>query len=176
MKKLLMYASSITFVVLLLAQAGFSYYRTTQAEEFVNSISGTWTGEIEFFDDVDNIERDVHADIYVHWEHSDVHPPSCPASVYSILVHESGLAVLDIELLEPVSSAAIKAGHKVKNGNDTIEPIYSQDAAHALRTHPGQWEYILVFKFHCSIVNSDWLSFIKFDKSFEAKPVVFTVE
>ena len=171
---------SVAFVVLLvLAQAGFSWYRTAQAEEFVLSIRGTQAGPVEFHTSVEEIERPDHADIYVRWDRTDNHPPSCPVTVVGRVIYNEGLDDEYSQVDTPSSNftaAEFKSIHISKNGHRSPDPILSQEIAEAMQRMPGEWQYILRFKFHCSIVNSDWLNFLKFDRAFEAHPVIITIE
>ena len=167
---------SVAFVVLLvLAQAGFSWYRTAQAEAFVTSIRGIQAGPVEFHTSIDEIEREDHADLYIRWDYTPYSPPNCPVTVVSRLLHEDGLSLID-GTAELIPAAFFKEVHVSKNGHLSIDPIYSHEVAEVMQRTPGEWQYILAFKFHCSIVNSEWISFLKFDRVFEAHPVIITIE
>ena len=167
--------TAVFVVLLVLFQAGFSRYRTAQAESFVLSIRGVQAAPVEFHTSIDEIEREDHADLYIRWDYTPYNPPSCPVTVVSRVVHEDGLSLID-GIAEPIPSAFFKEVHRAKNGHLSIDPIYSHEVAEVMQRTPGEWQYILAFKFHCSIVNSEWISFLKFDRVFEAHPVIITIE
>ena len=166
------YIPSILAVFLVIFQAGTSWYRTGVAEKFVSSIHGVQVRPIDFYDE--DPERDVHADIYIRWSYTPFNPPSCPVTLVGIFKHESGLALTDSPI-DNVDTATFKAIHSTKNGRTGVEPVYSQDVSHLIKENPGVWQYQIAFKFHCSLVNSEWISFIKFDEQFRTRPVILTV-
>ena len=163
---------TILAVFLVALQAGTSYLRTAKAEQFVSTIRGTQVRPIDFYDE--DPERDVHADIYINWHYTSVSPPSCPVTIIGIFTHESGLSLTDSPT-DQLDAGTFRAIHATKNGYTGVEPIYSQDISHLVKENSGIWQYQIAFKFHCSLVNSDWISFIKFDKLFKTEPVILKV-
>lgn len=164
---------TVAVALLVLLQISTSIYRTGKAEKFVEGIKGTFV-KIEYH--LDEVERPDHGDIFIKWVHTDDSPPNCPVTIIGRYVHISTGLHLQDSPSDLISAEEFQVVHKTKNGHLSVEPIYSLEIAELFKKNPGLWEYYIDFKFHCSLVNFEWLAFLKFDKVFETQPVIMEIK
>lgn len=151
---------TIGVILLALVQAGHSLFMDYRAEAYVDRIAGVQVGELT--DD----------GVTIRWGDNTA-PPACPVSLEFVWEHESGYAFAE---LPPVHFTSLEhtAVAKSKTNHISLEPI-PEEYIEILREHPGEWHYKILFKFHCSFVSYDYLSWINFDQVHVIKPVVINV-
>lgn len=151
---------TIGVILLALVQAGYSFYMNQQAKAYVDRISGVQASELD------------SEGVYIRWG-ENTEPLSCPVSLEFIWEHADGYAFAEVP---PVHFTALEhlAVAKSKNGHISHEPI-SEEYLKMLQAIPGEWHYKIIFKFNCSLIDIDYLSWINFSETHVIKPVVINV-
>ena len=165
--------TTLSLFLLFLIQVVFSYQRAQQAAVFVSSLSGVQASSPRF-EGPPNSPHGVN--LYIKWDYSNYDPPHCPVTLAAIFEHvTTGFSLTDGGVFV-ISATEFAAIHRSKNGKLTIEPVMSAAIAHEMNIRRGLWGYSFVLKFHCSIVDSNWLKFLLFDKAYYSKPVRIRID
>ena len=161
---------SIAGALLVAFQLAWSIDKDNTARDFVSDIKGYQVGPIVY--DKDGLP----AQVLIAWKPEvRTQPPQCDMYISSIVTHtDTGYSEADEPFL--LELADFYNIHNSKNGRISVEPIFDSTIAEAMKNNPGVWQYELIFRFDCSIIDSEWLTWFKSDNIYYTAPVFLDTE